>query len=555
MAVVSRIARVRITAATGGFLEYTATATVQDTPAGASVVVTMTRVRVGLGAPDDPNNPIELIFYIDDSATVIKVVTFESLALPQNDTFFFTVDGLIGGAARFGTVRMRVRAEKTNGGPTATYHVDSDGTNNTPPTGGSTQLDQGWIRATQTATVTASNIAAGGAKTEPAQRNEVVYHRAVVQAVGYSSYATVHTFTGTSKSITVTSSSATRDATFTGTGLANGRVNYGFPAADATYTATVSLTTNSALTGLPIGVLSSVTDDTLQVDPRYTAVHLFQLGDNSIGTPPLSKNDLNKERSGSVIGYLGTGIHAARGGVAGDVMSGGVNGLTIDITLTAPNGTVLSRTDTTGNEGGEDGWTSGFMEWTSQLPGGLWDKLVDITGPADAGDSSYVLNSTDALLLIGSPSPFVTLTLEIGHADGSKVDAHITNGDTIEANLYFKRTKVGDQRLLEADTTNLIPQISFERVSGNDVLVYDDTLGAWVSPVSGALLFTELTQVSTYVWRLVVTSDVSWGDVIATAIAQYDGIQYTAGTPREMVGAINSHRGYAFNPLAKAGFT
>lgn len=537
MAVVSRIARVRITTATGGFREYTATAAVQDTPAGASVVVTVALTAGGTLQPGPPTNPIELNFYIDNGATLIKTVTFAVGSLPQNETFFFTTNGLTGGAARFGTVRMRVRVERATGAPTDQYHVDSDGTNNTPPTGGSTQLDQGWIRATQTATVTASNISAGGAKTEPAQRNEVVHHRAVMQAVGYSSYATVHTFTGTSKSITVTSTSATRDATFTGTGLANGRVNYGFPAADATYTATVSLTTNSALTGLPIGVFSSVTTDTLQVDPRFTSVHLFQVGDNSIGTPPLSKNNTDKERGNSAIGYLGTGVHHARGGVSGDVMSGGLGSIELMITLTAPNGTVISRTVTTGTEGGELGWTPGFMEWTNTLPGGDWTKQVVITAPSDAGSADYLLNSTDTLFLIGSRDPNVALVVDAGHSGSDANDRHMVNGDDFEVSAFFEFTKLGEEKLLPADTAEPL-RVACKRVRGKQVYSWDGTSFVLANP---NINFLPMTRQSTYVWEYTTPTDDDWSDVIVQCSGKYQQVVYAGQANREFVGSLNQH--------------
>lgn len=538
MALVSRIARVRITTATGAFREYTATAAVQDTPAGASVVVTVALTTGGTLPPDAPNNPIELNFYIDNGATLIKTVTFTPGTLPQNDTFFFTTNGLTGGAARLGTVRMRVRVEKTNGGPTATYHVDSDGTNNTPIALGSTALDQGWIRGTVAGTVTASNISAGGGKTAPAKFAEALYHRLVLAASSYASFTTVHTFTGTSKTLNVTGSTATRDAEFSGTSLSAGRVNEGFPAADATYTATVSVGSNSALTGLPWTVLT-VTPDTLRVDPRLSAVWQLQNDQPAFGSPPRSLNESSGEMPGSSIGRVAVGLYDARGSFVDPNMSGGVNGLTVEVggfSVTDPTVAIVPVSSVTATRGGEAGW-SDFTQWTNSKPGGDWDWSANITAPSDIDDPAYLLGGEVTYTLIATRNPFVALIVDAGHASSSLNDRHMQLGDQLEAAAFLEQTKEGEEILLAFDAGKT-PVVAFKRVRSGQVECWN---GAAFVVANPGLTFLPMTQVSTYVWTYTVTTDMNWSDVIVQCSGIYQGVSYSGQMTREFVGPEHPH--------------
>lgn len=545
MAVVSRIARITLSNGLASSREWLATAAVQDTAAGDAVTITVTQSTTG-AAPPGTANSVRQMQVLNESGGVIATYSWAEGAASTQFTHYMTSNGLIGGTPLADTFEILLRVQKTNGGPTATYNVESDGSPNEPPTLFTSSTDRGWIRSTTTATISASNVSLGGSKNEPAQYQDSLFVRTVLGAGSSISRSLTAQFTGSSKSkASASTTSATKDVTFSGSGIAEGRVNEGFPASSSTYTATVDTPSNSALTGQPWTVLTR-TNDTLLVDPRLTAAHLFQLDMNSYATPPLAGQNLDNERPATSIGYFATHIRAARGAIVGDVASGGVNGVSITTDLVAQsNGDTVSRSETTTTQNGEDGWSSDFLQWTSPLPGGGWDKTVEITAPSDINASGYLLNAAAVYQLIASRNPFIQLIAEIGHADGAANDRHMHTGDSVEVNAYFKQTKSGERQLLFADESPP-PAVSYERIRNNRVenLVYDAGAYEWnweSAEDDGVLEFYDMTKVSDYYWNHQVPSDDTWGDVTVNVAAQYEAVQYDAAAFREFVGTSFAH--------------
>lgn len=554
MAVVSRVAQITLTdGVTGSTRTWRAEATVQDTAAGGLVTINFTSGSTGAAAAGTANS-LRQLRVETTGGTVLRTYTWSEGASSDTFQFYLTADGQSGSAARSGTLQMVLRVTKTNGGPTATYDVESDGSPNTPPTGHTaTTADKGWIRATTTATVAVSNIALGGSKVEPAVFGESVFARMVLAAPPFQSRALTATFTGTSKSAASSAStSATKDVTFSGTSTATGRVNIGFPAADGTYTCTIATPGNDAVTGQPWTSLTSITTDTLRVDPRLTCAHLLQLDDNSYGSPPLSKLEASGERPATSIGYLGTHFRHARGDVVGDVTSGGVNGIAASITLTAQrDGSSISRAASTTAEGGEDGWTSGFMTWTSQLPGGAWDKAVTITGPSDVVGASYLLNGTAEYSLLANRNPFIEVVAGGGMA-GEQAD-HFSAGAALLLGVSLFNTRTAEVVEPDSDPAPVIALMRFDPATG--LGEYLDTDYAWKALGAGAVPTWSMAQSPTdprvWVASFSAAQTAGWGDVdfFAVVALHYEAVAYSSRLSVAVTGASNPHAGYGVDAL------
>lgn len=516
MAVVSRIARITLSDNLGNSREWLATAAVQDTAAGAAVNITVTQTTTG-GAPPGTANNIREMQVLNESGGVIATYTWAEGAASTNFTHYMTSNGLVGGTPLADTFEILLRVQKTNGGPTATYNVESDGSPNVPPTLFTSSLDRGWIRSTTTATITASNISLGGAKNEPAQFADSLFVRTVLGAGSSIARSLTAQFTGSSKTKASSSTtSATKDVTFSGAGITDGRVNEGFPASDTTYTVTVATPSNSAFTGQPWTVLTR-TDDTLRVDPRLTATHLFQLDDNGFSTPPYAGQALSNERPSTSIAYLATHIRAARGVITGSSISEGVNGISIDETLTAQsNGDTVTRSDTTVTNNGEDGWCPDFLQWTSPLPGGDWVKSVEITAPADINASGYLVNTSATYVLIASRSPFDKV--KAGGGNAGTPGRHFSPGDplTIFAGMWNTKDDANGRQYIEADADSQ-PVALFTRPTPFGTVEYLDASYNWVAdPADGTPIYAHNLSQSpgdSRLWLLTIpgASTANWG--------------------------------------------
>jgi hypothetical protein len=360
-------------------LEWTATAEVQDTPAGQAVVVTIIRTVLGV-PPSDPNTLT--LRYTTDTGTVVRSVSLNTTASSQTDTFYFTNDGTSTGAARCGTVEIKLQATRTSAG---TYDVETDGTPNTPLATFDTHLDRGWIRGTTTATIALSDVAAGGAKPSVFAYDDSIYHRAVLDASPFKSETVTHTLlpelTGTSASAT-----ATFDRTFASV------VDNRFPATPSNRAASVTFA-NSTLTGSP-WTTAAVTTDTASVDPRLFTTHLLQIDDSTFSTPPLAGVDPDNTREVTKLGFLAFRITNARGE--------GANGVTVseeirDQAQLLGAGDYPARTGVvTDTRGGQAGWAPTFLTWDDTLPEGTWRHKTtlttsDATGLDNDNERDYTL--------------------------------------------------------------------------------------------------------------------------------------------------------------------
>jgi len=521
MAVVSRISTIKFDNTLGSSKTWVGAAAVENTAAGSSVVVTVTRTDVGVAPPGDPD-AFTLGYYTDDN-TLIQSVLLITTAASQTDTFFFTDTGFTGGATRCGTVEIRLRATKTSGGPAATYDTETDGSPNTPPTTfTTTQLDRGWIRGTTTLTQVVSNVSVGGAKTEPAQYDESLFVRTTAGAVSYvARTVTVASSVGSLSSATNSTATTIRDASFAAV------VDSRFAAASTVVSWTVT-PSNAALTGLPFTVFTTVTADTITVDPRLTVTHLLQVDDNNIGTPPLAKNSLTGQRLTTQIGYTDTNFRAARGTRVGNAITQGVNGLGFSVSLQDAAGatTPLTRTATTSTQGGETGWGAGFLQWTSQLPGGAWTKTVTLNASVTDLTNAYLLNPTVSYTLLAVDPNFIVI---VGGGPAGGEDNHLSPGSTLLIGMVMMDTS--NSKLLTPDATPApaVVVARFNQSLGRPEYLKADL--SWASLGGGATAYPHpLTASAGDPWTFVKTFSMpvtTW----TTADLFLIGVAYIGGTP------------------------
>ena len=549
MAVVSRIATLKfnntILGDTGGYRQWQASAATQDTAAGSSVVVTVTNTSGGT-APPAVTDTLTLE-YRDDTSGVIKTVTLNNTSASQTDTFYFSTNGLSGGAARCGTVELVLHAVKTSGGPTNTYDTETDGSPNTPPSLNTTiQLDRGWVRGTTTLVEAVSNISLGGGKTSPAQYDESLFFRATTGAASYVSRAfTVDSSSGSLSGATNSTTATTHDVTFSN--VCDNR----FPAASTTVNWTVTVP-NSALTGAPSFTFTSTTDDSIAVDPRLTCAHLLQLNNDAFATPPLSLNVATGQRIFPDVGYLSTNIRAARGTLVTTTITGGVNGLTATITMDpqSPGSTVTYVGRVTATEGGQAGWTQSanlLAEW-SQFPSGNWDKSVAITAPSDIIGAGYLLNSTTTYSFVAvdpnlQPVFYPSnLTHPGGHTapgDVVKIIATITNevsGLRVapdSAYVWATQAPGGVLKQLVSDTDNTPAAFA-----DWDAATPRTTFALTADPADPTKM--QRTFSFTAGWSSV--------PIVWRALLVYQGAPYPVFVAREMPAAFNPHDRKQFDP-------
>lgn len=554
MAVVSRIAKIVITNATGtSNRTFTATAAVQDTPAGSSVVVTITQTTTGALPPASPD--VFQLLYNVTPTNAVRIFTLDTTVASQTDTFYFTSNGEAGFAARADTLELLLRVQKTTGGPTATYDVDSDGTPNTPPSTYTSTLDQGWIRASTTGVLTTSNVAFGGLKPAiyayTSAGGDTIFARLTVGATSYIARQATVTIGSITPGFTSSSGLPPYDIPFTSF------VDNRFPAASTAQVATATVS-NAVLTGLPYIALTATPTDTLTVDPRITRTPLFQLDDNSFGTPPLSKDFPSHIRQSTQQGFLAERFTNARGE--------GVNGVTYSKSLTPvlPGTATSSTGNVTQVQGGQDGWAPNFLGWAAGLPGGSWTKAVTITAPSDITGATYLVPGagvSDTYNLI-SKNPNLDVRMNVQHIAGLG-GRHFNAGMTLIPTAYMIDASTGVRLLSSAITSANVscvrPTTAANADGSGTGWEYLDAAGAWVTWAAADPVYLHAMAASTVdatTFEKVLATDASWGtrDIRFNITLLVNSVYYYATYIVVNVSALNQHDGYAFDGAGFVGF-
>lgn len=538
MAVVSRVATIKVNNGAGSTRTWTATAAVQDIEAGNSVEVTITDVSEGVVSVQDPEAAF-VLRYVNDAGTVIRSVNLTTPTGSQTDTFFFTDTGLSGGLPRVGTIEIRLQVTRTTGGPAVTYDIETDGSPNTPPTTfTTTQLDRGWIRGISTL------VEAFTGPGEP---------------IGYSDTLTINTTTGFASyvdralSVSLTSVGTainlTTNSTTTKLRTATTVIDNRFLAALTTVGMTVTVP-NAALTGQPDWTYTSVTDGAVQVDPKIYRTPLFQLDDNLFGIPPLSKNVPNHLRLSSQQGFLAERFTNIRGV--------GLNGLTYNVNLVPvkPGSTITEIGKVSTTQGGEIGWAPSFLAWSSSLPGGTWNKTLTITAPAGAVGASYtqLVAGTDEAYTLVAINPNLFVLAGGGNSDPAAAKRHWSpgNGLIIVGVLRdkFERKNVG------VDGT---PKIGLERLNtvlgrGEYLRVSDLTWVAAEGVVADEFIMSVSPGDPNVFMKTFTGSETAGWEYDFGAIVKLPngGTTYSTVVAIESTGDSNMHDGYSVDPIGLA---
>jgi hypothetical protein len=74
-----------------------------------------------------------------------------------------------------------------------------------------------------------------------------------------------------------------------------------------------------------------------------------------------------------------------------------------------------------------DGWTD-LLTWSSNKPGGAWNKTVDVTAPADIDGPTYLISDTDTLTML-SQDPRLSVLVGGGNSVSAEAGNHFTAGN------------------------------------------------------------------------------------------------------------------------------
>lgn len=310
-----------------------------------------------------------------------------------------------------------------------------------------------------------------------------------------------------------------------------------------TVVATSLTVPNATLTGLPDTVLTA-TNDTLNVDPRLTATHHFQVDDNTFAT---SKNDTTKAMLSTQSGFLATRLVTAR-------TAAGVNSLTVTQTLTpAGPGTAVSGSSATATRDTQAGWTD-LLAWTSSKPGGTWNKATDVTAPADIDADTHLIAGTDAYTLL-APDPRVSVMVSFGATTASE-DDHLYAGDATAVTVTAFSRDSGKRLAPDAGTV-FARLVRWNRTAARfEYLAADGTTWtAWTSSTTVADQHAMADAGDGVTFTKALTTTAGWGatDIVAVQVnLKIGGTPYGFYVGRELTGTANSHAAYALDPAAFA---
>lgn len=531
MAVLERIATLRLDNGLGAFRQWQATATVLDTAAGASVAVAFAETSGGV--PFTAPTTIQLIFK-DGNGVVIRTIT----APVASQDFFFTANGLSGGGDRCGQVEIVIRVVGNNAGVDP-YDVASDGSTNDGVTSYTTTTDRGWIRGTTTLIEAISNVALGGAKNQPAEFDESLFVRLTCGAVSYVARALAVAFSsGALSGNTNSSTAAQRDASFANV------VDDRFPAA---LTASVGITVtvpNAALTGQPDWTHTVTTDDTIDVDPRINVQWHLQKDQATFDT---SYHDPGFSMLASEVGQVAARFKKRR-------TAAGVNGLSVTLTAdpVAP-GSNSVNSSVTATRDAELGWSDLVDIAPTGKPGGTWNVTADVTAPSNADLDSLLVTPTVAILVL-APNPAYAVLC----GGGSGVDGQhfVANSDDFVVGGGLVNGVTG--QLLTPSGT---PTVTIARQTAAGKVEYLDAAFLWNEIVGNEQAFAHnlipanliIPGADPRVYLFIITvGTVIWASKSVSALLKFQdsgGTPYIGQVPVFVSAGENRHTGYKFDPI------
>lgn len=539
----------------------TSPAEASDQPAGTQITLTITQTTTGATPPGAPNT-LTLTVYIDVSTNLVRTYTLTPGSASQTVTFDYASDGNTTGNDCWGTFRMRLNAVRTSAG---TYNVTSDaGAYSSPADVVSAGLSVnagagkvGWLRGTTTATQSLSNVSFGGAVPSPFAYRDGIFlrttfaHVALALMSGTASVGSVR-----SGASNVGAGGATSDLEFSSgnSSVTAGRVNKGFPAS-ATPQTTGYAIGDASLTGLPAGVLTTLTTATATFDPRPTvSVHAMQVNDSTYPTSPPNDSDAvtPKRRRADQSGHLLERIVNSRG--EGTLLN-------YSLTLAHESGFSLTATGKSlGTINGQAGWTATMTPWLEGAPSGFYTKSITIT-TSDMDDASYWIGATDAddYLLVAEDSDLTVIAGGgPGGSAGSDISNHWRKGDYLAVGGGLLNTETREIISPDASPAPDVALFRLNQATGQAQYLKSDFTWANAAGVTyDTHALTVLADGKTYlkVFTDAQTGGATWGDqdLFGIVTFTYQGFPYRAEIKVDVVGAKNGHSAYSFDGLSLLG--
>lgn len=508
---------------------YRATSDAQDYAAGALVTITLNESVDGITPPDTAN--IKRVRLYRDDGVLIREYN-QDAGFSGTIQLYLTDTGLVGGSPRCGTVEIAIYIEVTGLG---SGQSETDGS---PDTLNTSTLDRGWIRANTTLVEAVSNVALGGAKSEPAEFDESLYVRLTCGAISYVARAlAVASSTGGVSGNTNSTTAVQRDATFANV------VDDRFAAALSTIGWTITVP-NASLTGLPDWTHTTTTDDDIDVDPRIDVQWHLQKDQASFDT---SYHDATFNMLASEVGQVAAKFKKRR-------TAGGINGLSISLVAdpTAP-GSNSTNSSTTSTRDSEAGWSDLVDVAPTGKPGGVWTVTADVTAPSDA-DLDTLLVGASQVVTVLAPNPSYAVLCGAGSGTDLR---HFIQGDDFVVGGGLVNGITG--QLL---TPSGSPTVIIARQTSAGKVEYLDAAFAWNEIVADEAAYKHLlstadtfipgADVRVYLFYVVAAVGVDWGEKSISCLLEFEdsnGTPYIGQTSTFLSGGENRHDGYKFDPI------
>lgn len=489
----------------------------------------------------------------------------------QTRTLHFDLDPLnqvldVAGNRRWGMLELYLQVIVDPGGTTNDFTGDSRGTVTIQPALTTFSWARGYIRQKVTlSSLAISNVSLGGAEPASWAYPDPIHTRWVTTTPPYESGGSGNVSirrpqaqggAAERSDTTGTITSATIDESFTGvdsSGPLDNAVGIGITLASEAKDIELTLPTSDfggdnryawATSGQPAG-FSVPSAQTLRyvgrltVDPRITFTHLFQLNDPIYGTPPLSKNVSPATRLSTDFGFIGERATNAR--------SEGLNGVTwtrklwddAELSGNESSPTVTGST-TSANAGGQAGWSGSLMSWSSQIPGGTWQKKVVITSPGNATTLEAGATTTHTLI---STDPRIVLNMAAG--DPTTPGTHWRPGQplTIGLRLFLEFTPVACDA-----STGLVSILRFNAATGRLQYLASLSPSVWTDITNGVAITSYSmapspgdADIQIRTFSGAETADFTTTDVFIIGQLKRGGAPYQAFFELDVVGSFFRH--------------